>query len=94
MTNWYDAWPALAPEIQRMDAEQLRTACGATAPPPAYSRGECPQCSVMAVSLKAEIESGRRLNERNERLVDRCLWLEAENEHLKRPVAVQGFVTD
>jgi hypothetical protein len=55
-----------------MDREQLRTAQGTTAPPPAIA--ECPQCSGMAFALKVAH--------------DRIDELEADVRRLSGPVGI------
>lgn len=58
---WYEDWPALtdileAIEMEHLRQEQLRTAQGITAPPPAIAeRGECPHCQ----QLRRELEAAR-----------------------------------
>lgn len=73
---WYDNRPALAPEIERMDREQLRTAQGTTAPPPAI--GQCQRC--------ADLES--RLTAANERIKH----LEADVRRLSGPLGIDTML--
>ena len=61
MRSWYEGWPALTAiletiEMEHLRQEQLRTARGAAAPPPAIAeRGDCPHCQ----QLRRELETAQ-----------------------------------